>query len=101
MCTLPKRSYCSDESWVDVKYVIPEYAFMAQCSGVVSISDEHSELGWVSVDEAHSLLNSILIRMLFGKRVSVFASGLILAGRKVFVALHSINAKIPRKFNSN
>ena len=56
MCTLPKIYYRDHESWTDVKHVIPEYAFMTQCSGVEIISHEHTELRWVSADEAHLLL---------------------------------------------
>jgi dATP pyrophosphohydrolase len=56
MCTLPKIYYRDHESWADVKHVIPEYAFMAQCSGIEIISHEHTELRWVSADEAHLLL---------------------------------------------
>ena len=56
MCTLPKIYYRGHENWTDVKHVIPEYAFMAQCSGIEIISHEHTELRWVSADEAHLLL---------------------------------------------
>ena len=56
MCTLPKIYYRGHESWTGIKRVIPEYAFMAQCSGIEIISHEHTELRWVSADEAHLLL---------------------------------------------
>lgn len=42
-CTLPKVYYRGYQDWTEVKRVIPEYAFMAHCSGDEVVSGEHSE----------------------------------------------------------
>lgn len=56
MCTLPKVYYRDHERWTSFEYVIPEYAYMVKASGTVNRSSEHTELEWVSIDKAMSLL---------------------------------------------
>ena len=47
----PRRKH-----WPEPTYVIPEYAFAAEASGDVLLSNEHIAYRWCSYEEAHQLL---------------------------------------------
>ncbi|MDP8240669.1 MAG: NUDIX pyrophosphatase [Candidatus Hatepunaea meridiana] len=57
MATVPKICFIAAESWGQDVYVIPEHCFALDVgNSVISLSSEHTELRWVSYEEAYSLL---------------------------------------------
>jgi dATP pyrophosphohydrolase len=56
MCMLPKIHYSGHEAWGENIFVVPEYAFMVEATGIPVCSEEHSELLWCSIKEADSRL---------------------------------------------
>ncbi len=57
MATIPKNCFVAAESWGQDVYVIPEYCFALDVGdSVIRLSGEHTELRWVSYEEAYSLL---------------------------------------------
>jgi dihydroneopterin triphosphate diphosphatase len=57
VCSVPVHLFRDGDSWGDDLYVIPEYSFGVDCTGrQVALSDEHTELQWLSYDEARARL---------------------------------------------
>jgi len=57
MATIPKSCFAAAESWGQDVYVIPEHCFALDVDdSVITLSGEHTELRWVSYEEAYSLL---------------------------------------------
>ncbi len=57
IATVPKRCFGAAESWGQDVYVIPEHCFALNVGdSVMCLSDEHTEVRWVSYEEAQSLL---------------------------------------------
>jgi dihydroneopterin triphosphate diphosphatase len=57
MATVPKDSFAAADSWGPDIYVIPEYCFAVDIGDNVTVhSGEHTEVRWVSYEDACSLL---------------------------------------------
>lgn len=57
MATIPKHWFAAAASWPPDVYVVPEYAFAVETGEAgLTLSPEHTELRWVSYDEAQGLL---------------------------------------------
>jgi dATP pyrophosphohydrolase len=57
MATIPKDSFAAADSWGPDVYVIPEHCFAVDVAGsAVSLSCEHTDLHWVSYEDACRLL---------------------------------------------
>ena len=55
--TVPKEAFAAAEAWGPDIYVIPEYCFAVDVGdSEVTLSGEHTEVRWVSYDEACRLL---------------------------------------------
>jgi dATP pyrophosphohydrolase len=47
---------CHREHWKKDAYVIPEYSFAFACPTEITLSNEHTEMRWLTYGEAHRLL---------------------------------------------
>jgi len=57
MATIPKNCFAAAEAWGQDIHVIPEYCFAIEVGdSALTLSDEHTELRWVSYDEACRML---------------------------------------------
>src|SRR5918993_621122 len=57
VCSVPVYLFRDGAAWGDTLYVIPEYSFGVDCTGrQISLSREHSELRWLTFDEARERL---------------------------------------------
>ena len=57
MTTVPKTCFAAAESWGPEVYVVPEHCFAVDVAGAALVlSNEHTDLRWVSYDQAFSLL---------------------------------------------
>ena len=57
MATVPKNCFAAADSWGSEVYVIPEYCFAVDTEkSAVTLSGEHTEVRWVSYDQACSFL---------------------------------------------
>jgi len=55
--TVPKHAFADAEAWGPEVHVIPEYCFAVDATDdEIVLSDEHTEMRWVSYDEARRLL---------------------------------------------
>jgi dATP pyrophosphohydrolase len=57
VCSVPVCLFRDEGAWGDALYVIPEYSFGVDCTGLrVELSDEHADLRWLSYGEASERL---------------------------------------------
>jgi len=57
MATVPKKCFAAADHWGQEVYVIPEYCFAIDAgASALALSGEHTEVRWVSYDQACSLL---------------------------------------------
>jgi dihydroneopterin triphosphate diphosphatase len=57
MTSIPKDCFHFEQPWASELYVVPEYSFAVDVgSAEIVLSKEHTELRWVSYDEARTLL---------------------------------------------
>lgn len=57
LATVPRNCFASAQAMGPDVYVIPEYCFATNVGGSeLTLSDEHTDLRWVSYEEACSLL---------------------------------------------
>lgn len=55
--SIPARFFADRDSWPTGTYVIPEYTFAADLTGVeIKISDEHTAVQWLDYQAAHDVL---------------------------------------------
>ena len=57
MSTVPRDCFPDGGSWPDDVYVVPEHAFAVDTGGRgFALSHEHTEIRWVTYEQAHNLL---------------------------------------------
>jgi dATP pyrophosphohydrolase len=58
MATVPVKFFKARSYWPQDLYVVPEYAFAADCTGQdIRLSGEHHEVVWGNADQIMTLLN--------------------------------------------
>jgi dATP pyrophosphohydrolase len=57
MTTVPKDCFIAADSWGQDVYVVPEYSFAVDVKdSAITLSDEHTDLQWLTYEHARSVL---------------------------------------------